>query len=58
VGRRENGDATGHGQAAKSDQKDEAEKDSKKENLDAGFTGSHGKEKPRRETERDEKGDD
>jgi hypothetical protein len=58
VGRRENGDATGHGQAAKSDQKDEAEKNSKKENLNAGFARAHGKEKPRRETERDEKSDD
>jgi hypothetical protein len=58
VSRRENCDTTSHRQTAESDQKDETEKDSKKDNLDAGFTGAHGKEKPGRETERDQKHDD
>jgi hypothetical protein len=58
VGRRENRDATSHRQAAESDQKDEAEKDSKKENLDPGFAGAHGEKEPGRETERDQKCDD
>jgi hypothetical protein len=58
VSRRENCDTTSHRQAAESDQKDETEKDAKKENLDGGFTGTHGKKKPRRETERDQEYDD
>jgi hypothetical protein len=58
VGGRENCDATRHRQAAKSDQKDEAEKNSKKDNLDTRFARPHGEEKPSGETEGDEKCDD
>jgi len=58
VGRGENRDATRHRQPTERNEKDKAEKDAEEEYLDAGFAGSHGEEKTRGETKRDNKSDD
>jgi len=53
VASRQHCDATGHRQPAQGDEEDDAEKNSEKENLDAGLTGAHGEKKSGRETKRD-----
>jgi hypothetical protein len=57
VAGRHHRDATGHGEPAQGDEENDAEKNSEKENLDAGLSGTHCEKESGGETKRDNESD-